>query len=272
MARLAYCYDSSKCVGCHGCQVACKQWNEEKTLATRFAGSYQNPPGLDKDTRMVMRYYEHFEQDTIPSLNFLKYQCFHCGEAACVKVCPSGALFKTKTGIVAVDREKCIACGYCHNACPFNIPAVGKHVNKCDMCRSRTENGQDGDKTNVPACVKTCPAGALEFGDRDQLVAKAQRRVEWLKARGYKDANLYGEGFLGGLGIIAVLKYPPANYGLPPSPTVPVEVTVWKDIFGPLGLLMLGGAVGMTAVHRLLQGSGQEDKQHTDAGSKGKEA
>jgi len=272
MARLAYYFDSSKCVGCHGCQVTCKQWNQEKVLPTRFSGSFQNPPALDKDTRMIMRYYENFEAATVPSLNFLKYQCFHCGEPACVKVCPSGALTKTETGIIAVDADKCIGCGYCHNACPFNIPMIGKHVNKCDMCRSRTEQGDDKQKTSTPACVKTCPAGALEFGDRDKLIAGAQQRVEWLKSRGNGQANLYGENVLGGLGVISVLKYPPGAYGLPANPTISLELTVWKDIFRPLGLLMLGGAVGMAGFLHVLGMRQQKAEQEHDPGqSKGKE-
>lgn len=273
MARLAYLFDSSKCVGCHGCQIACKQWNEEKATRTTFTGSYQNPPSLSPDTRTIMRFYENFEQDTIPQLNILKVQCYHCGEPACVKVCPSGALSKTDKGITAVDPSKCIACGYCHSACPFTVPAIGKHVNKCDMCLSRTEHGDDKQKTSTPACVKTCPAGALEFGDRDALVAKAHKRVEWLKTRGHKEANLYGEKVLGGLGVMSVLKYPPASYGLPANPTMPLELFVWKDLFNPMGLLMLVGAVGAAAGHYLLALRQSRDDHHHHGGddSKGKE-
>lgn len=267
MARVAYYYDSSKCVGCHGCQVSCKQWNQERTVATTFKTGYQNPPSLNPDTRMIMKYYEGMEQVSNPAnLNFLKYQCFHCGDPACVKVCPSGALAQTPTGIIAVDQDKCIACGYCHNACPFTIPMIGTHVNKCDMCRSRTEQGGDKDLTNTPACVKTCPAQAMEFGDREALVAKARKRVEWLKSRGYAEANVYGEHILGGLGIIPVLKYSPEKYGLPASPSMPVEISLWKDVFNPLGLLMLAGAFGMTAVHRLMQ-RGKDGEKHSDANS-----
>jgi formate dehydrogenase beta subunit len=274
MARLAYYFDSSKCVGCHGCQTICKQWNQEKAVTTLFTGSLQNPPTLDTNTRMIMRYYENFETESMPSLNFLKYQCFHCGEPACVKVCPSGALTKSETGIVGMDTEKCIACGYCHNACPFSIPMVGKTVNKCDMCQSRTKNGSSEDKTETPACVKTCPAGALEFGDRDKLIAKANKRVEILQARGNAKANLYGENVLGGLGIISVLKYPPDYYELPANPSIPLEVTVWKDYFNPLGLLMLGGAMGMAAFLHFLALKQPKDGDHhhnETADGKGKE-
>lgn len=252
MARMAYSFDSSKCTGCHGCQVSCKQWNQEKTVATKFSGSYQNPPQLDKDTRMIVRYYENFEKDTIPQLNLLKFQCFHCGDAACVKVCPSGALSKTAHGSTAVDTGKCIACGYCHSACPFTIPVVGTHVNKCDMCFSRTQNGSDSDRTSTPACVKTCPAGALEYGNRESLLDQAHKRIAWLKSRGYSQANVYGDNVLGGLGVISILKYPPANYGLPANPSVPSEIIAWKDVFNPFGLVMLAGAMGLTVAHRIL--------------------
>ena len=264
MARVAYYFDSSKCVGCHGCQISCKQWNQEKAVKTHFTTGYGNPPALSPDTRMIMRYYEGMEKDTNPmNLNFLKYQCFHCGDPACVKVCPSGALSKTENGIVAVDQDKCISCGYCHNACPFSIPSIGKNVNKCDMCLSRTQSGNDKERTSIPACVKTCPAGAMEFGDRTAMLAKAQKRVEWLKSRGYQDANVYEANSLGGLGIVPVLKYAPQQYGLPANPKIPVEVTVWKDFFNPLGLLMMAGAFGVTIVHRLMQ-RGQNDNHSSD--------
>ena len=265
MARFAYYFDSSKCVGCHGCQIICKQWNQEKTVKTHFTTGYGNPPTLNPDTRIIMRYFETVESDTNPrNLNFLKYQCFHCGDPACVKVCPSGALTKTDKGIVAVNSDKCIACGYCHNACPFAIPMIGKHVNKCDMCLSRVAEGNDKDHTAIPACVKTCPAQAMDFGDRDKMLAKAHKRVEWLKSRGYKDANVYGEHDLGGLGIIPILKYAPEKYDLPAKPKVATELVLWKDIFNPLGLLMMAGAFGMTAVHRLMQRGKNDEHGHDE--------
>ncbi len=264
MARVAYYFDSSKCVGCHGCQISCKQWNQEKAVKTHFETGYGNPPVLNPDTRMIMRYYEGMEKTTNPiNLNFLKFQCFHCGDPACVKVCPSGALSKTENGIVAVDQDKCIACGYCHNACPFTIPSIGKYVNKCDMCLSRTQSGNDKERTSIPACVKTCPAGAMEFGERTAMLAKAQKRVEWLKSRGYKDANVYEANGVGGLGIIPVLKYSPQQYGLPANPTISAEITVWKDYFNPLGLVMMAGAFGMTILHRLMQ-RGQDENHSSD--------
>lgn len=272
MARMAYYFDGSKCIGCHGCQVACKQWNQEKAVPTKFVDGYTNPPTLNTDTRMIMKYHENFEKDTVPQLFMLKHQCYHCGEPACVKVCPSGCLTKTAEGIVAADTAKCIACGYCRSACPFTIPTIGDHVNKCDMCLSRTQSGSAKEQTNIPACVKSCSAAALEFGERDKLVAQAKKRVEWLKGRGYQHANLYGEGFLGGLGIISVLTHKPVNYGLPENPSVPVEVTVWKDIFNPMGLLMLAGAFGMTVVHRLMQRGGDDShSSKSDSTGSGKE-
>ena len=112
----------------------------------------------------------------------------------------------------------------------------------------------------------------MEFGDRDAMLAKANKRVEWLKSRGHKDANVYGATALGGLGIIPVLKYKPEHYGLPANPTVAAELTVWKDIFNPLGLLMLAGAFGMTVVHRLMQRGGDDShSSHSDSSDSGKE-
>ncbi|SEJ30276.1 formate dehydrogenase iron-sulfur subunit [Propionispira arboris] len=251
MSRLAYYYDSSKCMGCRGCQAACKEWNEEEVENTHFEGSYQNPPQLSPDTRMIIKFYENFEKDTVPQLNMLKYQCFHCGDPACVKVCPSGCLQRTEDGVVIMDKDKCIACGYCHSACPFTIPSIGKTVNKCDMCFSRIREGSESEKTSTPACVKACLADALSFGNRDELVQKGKERVTWLKTRGYENANLYGESILGGLGVLSVLKDKPTKYGLPEEPSMPLEITAWKDILNPIAPLAFVGAIGLSAVQHL---------------------
>jgi len=250
MERVAYMYDSSKCMGCRGCQSICKEWNDQKTDPTTFTGVYTNPPSLNPDTRMIIKFYDTFTPD--PNFNFLKYQCFHCGDPACVKACPSGALFQAENGIVAFDVDKCIACGYCHSACPFGIPQIGKVINKCDMCYSRVMEGSESDKTSTPACVKSCPAGALTFGKRNDLVEQGKKKVEVLKNKGYTEANLYGENILGGLGVLAILKYSPEKYGLPKEPVVPTDIGLWKGILHPLGLVMLGGAAGFVVLHRAL--------------------
>jgi len=251
MDRVAYMFDSSKCMGCRGCQSVCKEWNDQKTDPTTFNGFYTNPPTLNPHTRMIINFYDDFTEKQ--NFNFLKYQCFHCGEPACVKACPSGALFQAENGIVAFDINKCIACGYCHSACPFGIPQIGKVINKCDMCYSRVMEGSKSDETATPACVKACLGGALYFGKRDDLVKQGKEKVEILKKEGYAEANLYGENILGGLGVLSILKYEPEKYGLPKDPVFPVNTLIWKNIMHPLGLVMLGGAAGLVFLHRILQ-------------------
>ncbi|AEE14760.1 4Fe-4S ferredoxin iron-sulfur binding domain-containing protein [Thermodesulfobium narugense DSM 14796] len=251
MERVAYMFDSSKCMGCRGCQSVCKQWNDQKTDPTTFTGFYTNPPSLNPHTRMIINFYDDFTEKQ--NFNFLKYQCFHCGEPACVKACPSGALFQAENGIVAFDVNKCIACGYCHSACPFGIPQIGKVINKCDMCYSRVIDGSKSDETSTPACVKACLGGALYFGKRDDLVKQGKERVEVLKKEGFTEANLYGENILGGLGVLSILKYEPEKYGLPKNPVFPANTLIWKNIMHPLGLVMLGGAAGLVFLHRLIQ-------------------
>jgi formate dehydrogenase iron-sulfur subunit len=147
-----------------------------------------------------------------------------------------------------MDKSKCIACGYCRSACPFTVPTIGKTVNKCDMCRSRIDNGSESDMTVRPACVKACQADALIFGDRDELVEVAKKRVEWLKGRGYDKANVYGLEGVDGLGVVSVLLDEPEKYGLPAVPTIPLELTLWRDIVSPFGALALAGAAGMAAL------------------------
>lgn len=273
MGRIAYYYDSSKCIGCRGCQVSCKTWNQEKAEDTVFWGSYQNPPALSPDTRMIMRYYEDFHPDNVPQLNMLKYQCFHCGDPGCVKACPSGCLQKDEKGIVFMDKTKCIACGYCRSACPFTIPKIGKTVNKCDMCHSRVTNGggqtniNEGRHaanlgTNVPACVKMCQADALEFGDRDELIERGKKRVEWLKSRGYEKAQLYGVEGVDGLGVLSVLTDDPEKYGLPAVPKLSLDLTLWRDVISPFGALALAGAAGMAAVMHWT--AKKQDDDHDD--------
>jgi formate dehydrogenase iron-sulfur subunit len=259
MGRVAYYYDSSKCIGCRGCQVSCKTWNQEKAERTEFTGSHTNPPKLSPDTRMIMRFYEDFYPDTVPHMFMLKWQCFHCGDPGCVKACPSGCLQQDEKGIVFMDKDKCIACGYCRSGCPFGIPSIGKKVNKCDMCHSRINKGAESGsinegrfsasfKTNIPACVKSCQSDALLYGDRDEMIEIGKKRVEWLKGRGYEKAQLYGLDGVDGLGVLSVITEDPEKFGLPRVPTLPLDFSLWRDIVSPFGAIALAGAAGMAAV------------------------
>lgn len=226
MAEKAILFDSSKCTACKGCQIACKCWNNlpspTKLNAGEFKGTLQNPPDLQPNTRLIITFDEaEGQQKYFVDWAFGRRSCMHCTDAACVNVCPSGALYHDKeTGLVPYDTEKCIGCQYCRTACPYDVPrhtgvglaGGGIKINKCDGCLSRVQHGQS------PACVLTCQPGALKFGDRDEMLALAKERVKVLQDKGYKDAQVYGVTQSGGTHVIHVLKYPLSQYELPENP------------------------------------------------------
>lgn len=245
--KLAMYIDTSKCMACRGCQVACKQWNDLQGYVpgvreTTNVGTYENPLALDPQTWTRITFQEYDDPDRFQWL-FLKQGCMHCTEAACVDVCPTAALKYGPNGIITFERELCNGCGYCSQFCPFGVPQLEvlsalsgeAKSSKCTFCQDRTINGLK------PACVKTCPAGALDWGDRDAMVSKAKARVEELKTgRGFPKAQVYGETQLGGLGRIYVLKAPPAAYGLPEDPTYPAMSTLWQKVVQPVGQAVFG--------------------------------
>ena len=269
MVEKAILFDATRCTACRGCQAACKQWNELKGETTTFTGTYENPPDLAAETWVKIKFIEKAEDGTFSWL-FNRRSCMHCTEAACVDVCPSGALFHNEYGFISQDREKCIGCGYCMEFCPFNVPRLdverfsgaGK-MNKCTLC---TRAGFNRISAGLePACVKTCPTDALIFGDRDELLAEGQRRVANLKtphSQAYPKANLYGEKELGGLHVLYVLADSPEVYGLPADPRLPVVNRV-RDILNPLRWVAWGGMAAVLLVNlivaRARQNQGREE-------------
>jgi formate dehydrogenase iron-sulfur subunit len=247
MGRVAMLIDTSKCTACRGCQVACKQWNDLEGWEyskTVNRGSYENPPDLSPQTWTRIRFNEYEGNGRFQWL-FTKQGCMHCGDPACVRVCPTGALKKhPELGIVTVEWELCNGCGYCRQFCPFDIPRLesntltGKGTAfKCNFCQDRVTNGL------LPACVKTCPPGALSFGEWVDMRDKGQARVQDLKAQGFTEAQLYGDNLIGGLGRLYVLTAPPSAYRLPEQPTYPAIADVWQKIIQPLGGVAFGAAI-----------------------------
>jgi len=244
MADKAILFDTTKCMACRACQVACKQWNERKAEATANRGSYENPPDLSSRTWLKVNFNETQRNGGVSWL-FTRQACMHCTEAACVKVCPTGAVYHHELGFVAYDREKCSGCGYCVEFCPFSVPRTERNaltgVARMDKCTFCTTPGFDRIAAGyTPACVKTCPPNALVFGDRAELITQGRAQVANLVAKGYNNAYLYGENELGGLHVMYVLDDSPAVYGLPVNPQVPATATIWKDVLQPLGWV-LGG-------------------------------
>lgn len=266
--------DTTKCTACRGCQVACKQWNENPAEKTVNSGSYENPPTLSSYTWMRILFNEHYQDGQMKWL-FTKHQCMHCKEAACVDVCPPKATVQEQVTLpdgseykrVATKADKCIGCNYCRVACPFDVPGYNqkeKGIFRCTMCFDRVVNDQEG--FNTPACVKACAPGALEFGDREELVAVAEKRVEALKGAGSQMANVYGVNQVGGLRYIYVLADEPAAYGLPNEPSVPMATKIWKSLTRPFGAVATAGLVLALVVNGVInaRNRGLEEKYKLD--------
>ena len=190
MADKSFFIDTSKCTACRGCQMACKQWNKLGTEPTVNRGSHQNPPDLSATTYKLV----HFSEEQVggkPVWYFFAEQCRHCLEPACKETADSmvkDAIIKDEaTGAVLyTDLTKKLKAKEVITACPYNIPRLdskSKRLAKCTMCFDRVKNGL------LPACVKTCPTGAMSFGDREEILAKANKRLDLIKAK-YPKASL----------------------------------------------------------------------------------
>ncbi len=242
----AFLYDSSRCSACRGCQVACKCWNGLPSTLEKngnpATGSYQSPMDLNGDTRLLISFHEEAGGDKGVKWAFGRRSCQHCDEAPCANICTGGALKRDEaTGLVSVDESKCIGCQYCFAACPFDVPrfqgGLDTKINKCTGCLDRIEQGLQ------PACVSTCQTGAMMFGDRDELIAIAHQRVEYLHAKGYTDACIYGEDEIGGLHMIQVLKYGIEPHGMVVDPQISA-VSGLTQIMKPI----TAAASGLTVV------------------------
>jgi formate dehydrogenase iron-sulfur subunit len=213
-AGQAMLYDASKCVGCRACQAGCKGWNKLPAVTTDADGLYESPRDLSAETWTIIKLAEQGED-----WSFFKYQCMHCDEASCVNVCPTGAAAHNGE-FVLFDQAQCIGCGYCVQACPFNVPHRSEQsgtARKCTFCIDRV---REGDWTS---CAAACPTGALIYGSRTELLSVARERVEILKTDGFPQASLYGEKELGGLGVLSILTLPAEAYGLPSLPQVATD-------------------------------------------------
>jgi len=239
--RMGFFTDTSICIGCKACEVACKEWNRNPQDGDLqlLGSSYDNSGALGASTWRHVAFIEQRAPLSEQRSNFQRAPaageqaedgfrwlmasdvCKHCTHAACLDVCPTGALFRTEFGTVVVQQDICNGCGYCVPACPYGV--IDKReddgrVFKCTLCYDRLLDDQ------IPACAKTCPTTSIKFGDHEDMVAVAKERVAELHAQGRTEARLYGANELdgvGGTGSVFLLLDEPEVYGLPPDPRVP---------------------------------------------------
>lgn len=199
----------------------------------------------------------------------------HCEDPGCLKACPQpGAIVQYANGIVDFQSEQCIGCGYCVAGCPFNIPRISKKDNKaykCTLCSDRVAVGQE------PACVKTCPTGAIAFGSKDDMLIKAEGRVQEMKTRGFDQAGIYDPQGVGGTHVMYVLHHadqPELYHKLPKDPKISAVVEGWKGWFKPLAALGFVATLAGAAAHYMAAGPNEidEDDAGEDRARKGETA
>ena len=262
--EVAKLIDVSACIGCKACQVACSEWNDIRAEVGSCVGVYDNPTDLSAQAWTVMRFTEHEEKDRLEWL-IRKDGCMHCADPGCLKSCPSpGAIIQYANGIVDFHQENCIGCGYCVTGCPFNVPRISKDDSKaykCSLCSDRVAVGQE------PACVKTCPTGAIQFGSKEDMKDYAAERVADLKRRGYDQAGLYDPQGVGGTHVMYVLHHadrPELYSGLPANPSISPLVSLWKGFAKPLATLALAGVALGSLFHYVTKGPNEVSKEIED--------
>ncbi len=239
--------DTSTCIGCKACEVACQEWNDLPPETTVQMGTYQTLPEMTPNFWNLIKFQEHEDQSGLHWL-MRKDQCMHCAEPGCLVACPApGAIVQYTNGIVDFQQDQCIGCGYCMTGCPFNVPKFSpttRRVYKCTMCVDRVSVGLQ------PACVKACPTSCLQFGTKEQMLTIATHRVDQLRENGFPQAAVYDPPGVGGTSVVTVLAFgdQPELYGLPTNPSVPVLVRLWKGPLKWLGnVAMIGGLLGVFA-------------------------
>ena len=228
MAVTAFLTDSTVCIGCKACEVACKEWNDVPADGLKLSGlSYDNTLTLGHSTWRHVKFVEGAPWIGVGgnageriSWEFSSDVCKHCEVAGCLEECPTGSIVRTEFGGVFVQPDVCNGCGYCVVACPFGVidkrPDDGRAF-KCTFCYDRQRAG------SMPACAQACPTQSILFGDLEELRAKADARIDDLHARGVKDAVVYDprDTSVGGIHAMFIVRGDPEAYNLPERPEVP---------------------------------------------------
>jgi formate dehydrogenase beta subunit len=234
--------DTSTCIGCKACEVACQEWNDLPVAETTQIGTYQTMPTMQANYWNLIQFREQ-EWDGGVAWLMRKDQCMHCADPGCLAACPApGAIVQYENGIVDVNPENCIGCGLCETGCPFDVPRYTARDNKmakCTLCVDRVTVGLE------PACIKACPTGCLQFGDKATLVEMGKHRVDQLQKGGFAQAAIYDPPGVGGTSVITILRHGdhPEWYGLPRDPQVPTTVALWKRVLHPIGFVAMAAAI-----------------------------
>jgi formate dehydrogenase iron-sulfur subunit len=262
--RMGFFTDTTTCIGCKACEVACKQWNDLPADGGSFrkGGSYDHTQELGASTWRHVRFVElpgqredidlvavaeEYQQpfNGFGDWVFMSDVCKHCTHAGCLDACPTGALIRSEFGTVVLQPDVCNGCGYCIPACPFGVvdrDHTDGRAAKCTLCYDRLEDGLE------PACAKSCPTDSIQFGPYDELLDVAARRVSTLHERGVEGAYLYGahdapeDEIAGGLGAFFLLTEPPERYGLPAQADSPIQENVLPATLTAVGAGLLAAA------------------------------
>ncbi len=256
--RVGFFTDTSVCIGCKACEVACKEWNVIPEDGLVWTGeSYDHTSALGANSWRHVAFVEQqvpLRADDDADTDAMRWLmssdvCKHCTHAACLDVCPTGSLFRTEFGTVVVQEDICNGCGYCVPACPFGVldkrhlPTAEREedgrVWKCTLCYDRLKGGHE------PACAKACPTDSIQFGELDELRARADARLDKLQKEGWNGAQLYGrdpDDGVGGFGAFFLLLDEPEVYGLPPDPVVTTKhlPEMWRTAAIAAGALVAG--------------------------------
>ena len=245
----AFLTDSTLCIGCKACEVACKEWNDLGEDGLNWTGfSYDNTGAVGHSTWRHVKFVEHPPQighggnsPDIASWTFSSDVCKHCENAGCLEACPTGSIVRTEFGGVYVQPDICNGCSYCVVACPFGVVQRNKEDGrafKCTFCYDLQKVGL------TPACAHACPTESIKFGKLDDLRAEAARRLEKLHEEGMEDATLYDptDTSVGGIHAFFITRGDPKQYNLPPQPEIPTIYANrgWKSAAIGAGVLAVG--------------------------------